>query len=160
MTLRPVLTILPVLGTVAAALLGTTALASGSVAAQVPQGNSAPQPVPIVDTIPAAVDQPYPGTITLDIDATNTQQNIFTVRETIPVAKTGDAGLAPRRPATSVDRPLVPRRRPSPPWHVGPTAWPSGEVVRADGRTARFPAAAHRLDWGVPSQQDRGHHVQ
>ncbi|HEX7324736.1 MAG TPA: peptidase M61, partial [Rhodanobacteraceae bacterium] len=31
------------------------------------------------------VDTPYPGTITLDVNATNTQQSIFEVHETIPV---------------------------------------------------------------------------
>ena len=53
--------------------------------AQVPAGNSAPQPVPHVTTIPAPRDIPYPGTISLDVDATNTEQGIFTVREQIPV---------------------------------------------------------------------------
>jgi predicted metalloprotease with PDZ domain len=57
--------------------------------AQVPAGNSAPQPVPYTDTIPAPQDTPYPGTLTLDVDATNTDQGIFTARETIPVAHGG-----------------------------------------------------------------------
>ncbi|MBB5711752.1 M61 family metallopeptidase [Sphingomonas xinjiangensis] len=65
----------------AALLLATTV----PVAAQ----NSAPQPVPIVDTIPAPRDVDYPGTIQLDIDATNTQQGIFQVKQTLPVAKSG-----------------------------------------------------------------------
>lgn len=51
--------------------------------------NSTPHPVPFVDTIPAARDVPYPGTMELRIDATNTQQGIFRVRQTIPVAKSG-----------------------------------------------------------------------
>ncbi len=55
--------------------------------------NSRPQPVPVVDTIPAAVDKPYPGTLTLDIDATDTRRGIFTIRETVPVAKPGDMVL-------------------------------------------------------------------
>ena len=75
---------------VVAALLASTA---GIAGAQVPAGNSAPQPAPIADTIPAPRDTPYPGTITLDIDATNTQQGIFTARETIPVAGGGDVVL-------------------------------------------------------------------
>jgi len=57
--------------------------------AQVPAGNTAPQPVPYVDTIPAPRDTPYPGTLTLDVDATNTDQGIFTAHETIPVARGG-----------------------------------------------------------------------
>ena len=63
------------------------------VLAQVPAGNSAPQPVPFVDTIPAARDVAYPGTIQLDIDATDTERGIFRVKETIPVAKSGPMAL-------------------------------------------------------------------
>ena len=49
-------------------------------------GSSKPQPVPIVDTIPAAKDVAYPGTIALTVDATDTVRGIFRVTETIPVA--------------------------------------------------------------------------
>ena len=64
-------------------LLATTAtLASAQ--------NSRPQPVPIVDTIPAAIDRPYPDTMTIDVDATDIQRGIYSVKQTIPVAKTGD----------------------------------------------------------------------
>lgn len=51
--------------------------------------NSKPQPVPIRDTIPAARDVDYPGTLLLDIDATDVQRGIFKVKETIPVADSG-----------------------------------------------------------------------
>ncbi|QIG81365.1 M61 family metallopeptidase [Stakelama tenebrarum] len=51
--------------------------------------NSAPQPVPYEDTIPAPKDVPYPGTIMLNVDATDVEQGIFHVRETIPVAQAG-----------------------------------------------------------------------
>lgn len=51
--------------------------------------NSAPQPVPFVDTVPEARDVAYPGTIVLDVDATDIAQGIWQVRETIPVAVTG-----------------------------------------------------------------------
>ena len=51
--------------------------------------NSKPQPVPYVDTIPAPRDTPYPGTITLKIDATDTDRGIFRVHETVPVAAAG-----------------------------------------------------------------------
>lgn len=51
--------------------------------------NSAPHPVPIVDTIPAARDIPYPGTMTLDVDLTDLRQNIWKVRQRIPVAQAG-----------------------------------------------------------------------
>ena len=51
--------------------------------------NSAPQPVPIVETIPAARDVAYPGTIRLNVEATDLARGIIKVRETIPVAGAG-----------------------------------------------------------------------
>lgn len=51
--------------------------------------NSAPQPVPIVDTIPPARDIAYPGTMVLKVDATDLDRNIFNVQQTIPVASAG-----------------------------------------------------------------------
>jgi predicted metalloprotease with PDZ domain len=50
-----------------------------------------PQPAPPAAAVPAPRDVPYPGTITLAVDASNIAQYIFTVHETIPVAK--GAGL-------------------------------------------------------------------
>jgi predicted metalloprotease with PDZ domain len=47
---------------------------------------SAPTGVPIVQTVPDAADKPYPGTIQLDIDASDVQRGAFRVTETIPVA--------------------------------------------------------------------------
>ena len=69
-------------------LLASSALAGPAVAQ-----NSKPQPVPVVDTIPAPADTPYPGTLTLDIDATDTARGIYTIRETIPVTTDGDVVL-------------------------------------------------------------------
>ncbi|WP_324806178.1 peptidase M61 [Sphingomonas sp. LY29] len=51
--------------------------------------NSAPQPVPYVSTIPVARDVAYPGTIRLNVDATDLDRRILKVRETIPVANPG-----------------------------------------------------------------------
>lgn len=65
----------------AALLLATTAPALAQ--------NSAPQPIPFEATIPAARDIDYPGTIALNVDATDIEQGIFRVRETIPVAEAG-----------------------------------------------------------------------
>ncbi|MFW2831002.1 M61 family metallopeptidase [Sphingomonas sp. ID0503] len=56
--------------------------------AQIP-GNSAPTPLPITDTIPAAQDVAYPGTLRLEVDATDIQRRIFRVRQVIPVAQAG-----------------------------------------------------------------------
>lgn len=51
--------------------------------------NSKPQPVPFVDTVPQARDLPYPGTMTIAVDATDTTRGIFTVTQTIPIAAAG-----------------------------------------------------------------------
>lgn len=59
---------------------------STSVLAQTPAARSTPMAVPIVDAIPKAVDKPYPGTLRLDIDATDTLRGVYRVTETIPVA--------------------------------------------------------------------------
>ena len=61
--------------------------------ALVPAGNSAPQPAPFVDTIPAPRDVPYPGTLKVAVDATDTDRGIFRVKETIPVAQAGAMAL-------------------------------------------------------------------
>ncbi len=57
---------------------------STPIAAQaVPQ--SAPQAIPVVHSVPKAVDTPYPGVIDLTIDARDTQRGVYRVTETIPV---------------------------------------------------------------------------
>jgi predicted metalloprotease with PDZ domain len=63
------------------AALAALALASPTLAQ-----NSAPQPLPIVDAVPEAVDAPYaPGAMKLEVDATDIQRAIFRVKQTIPV---------------------------------------------------------------------------
>ena len=44
-------------------------------------------------TIPAPVDQPYPGTIELEVDLTDLDRRVFAVRERIPVATPGPLTL-------------------------------------------------------------------
>lgn len=66
----------------AAALLATAALVSTPAIA----ANSAPTAVPIIQTVPDAQDVSYPGTIKLDIDATDVTRGVYRVTETIPVA--------------------------------------------------------------------------
>jgi len=51
--------------------------------------NSAPQPQPFADNIPAARDIAYPGTIRLSVEAIDLARGIMKVRETIPVAGPG-----------------------------------------------------------------------
>jgi predicted metalloprotease with PDZ domain len=105
------------------ALLVTTALPVASIAiAQVPAGNSAPQPVPFVDTIPAARDIPYPGTIELEVDASDTSQGIFRVKETIPVTRGGRMTL------------LYPKWLPGAHSPRGEIEKLAGLVIRANGR--------------------------
>ncbi|WP_419809366.1 M61 family metallopeptidase [Sphingomonas sp.] len=130
---------LPVLATL---LLSTAAVS------QVPAGNSAPQPVPVVDTIPAPRDVPYPGTIQLDIDATNTDQGIFVTHEQIPVARAGPMVL------------LFPKWMPGGHSPRGELEKLAGLHIRAGGRELRWtrdpvdvfafhidvPTGARRLD--------------
>jgi len=85
------------------------ALASPAAAQVAP---SRPQAAPLVDSIPAARDVAYPGTLRLEVDATDTARAIFRVRETIPVAGPGPLTLlypewlpgnhAPRGPISSI----------------------------------------------------------
>ena len=56
----------------------------------VPPQNSKPAPTAKTDTIPAARDVPYPGTIQLTVDASDVRRAIFRIRQTIPVPGPGD----------------------------------------------------------------------
>jgi len=103
-----------------ACLLASTVLGTAALA-QVPTGNSAPQPVPIVDTIPAAQDVAYPGTLLLDIDATDTERGIFRVVETIP-ARAGHLVL------------LFPKWLPGAHTPRGEIEKLAGLVIRANGK--------------------------
>ena len=49
------------------------------------QNSPGPQPVPLPPPIVAPADTPYPGTISLLVDATNITDRILSVHETIPV---------------------------------------------------------------------------
>ena len=122
----------------AATLLCATA-APFPLAAQVPAGNSAPQPVPIVDTIPAPRDVRYPGTIRLDVDATDTQRGIFRVVETIPVATAGRMTL------------LFPK------WLPGAHS-PRGEIEKLSGLIVT--AGGRRLDWTRDPVDVHAFHIQ
>lgn len=97
-------------------LLATSALAQ----------NSAPQAAPAVSAVPAPQDVPYPGTIQLDVDATDVRRGIFRVRETIPVRQAGRMIL------------LFPK------WLQGNHA-PRGEIEKLSGLT--ITAAGRRVAW-------------
>ena len=51
-----------------------------------PAARSAPSTAPLAPQIPSAADVPYPGTIALEIDATDIGRGVYRVTETIPVA--------------------------------------------------------------------------
>ncbi|MCC2981696.1 M61 family metallopeptidase [Sphingomonas sp. IC4-52] len=118
-------------------------LASAAVVtAQVPNGNSAPQPVPFTTTIPDPVDQPYPGTIALNVDATDVARGIFRVNETIPVAKAGPMTL------------LYPAWLPGNHAARGQIEKLAGLVIKANGRTipwTRDPVDVYAFHIDVPA---------
>ncbi|ODP36744.1 M61 family metallopeptidase [Sphingomonas turrisvirgatae] len=55
--------------------------------------NSLPQHAPYENRIPAPRDVPYPGTMTVKVDATDVARRILSVRQTIPVAQAGPMTL-------------------------------------------------------------------
>lgn len=63
-------------------LLAASALALILPAATIAQNSAPPVPAPLVDT-------PYPGTMMLEVDATDVARAIYSVRQTIPVAQPG-----------------------------------------------------------------------
>ncbi|CAN5844111.1 M61 family metallopeptidase [soil metagenome] len=72
-------------------LLAASALAlcaGAAVAQPVP-----PQPLPLPPAIATPLDKPYPGLITLSVDATDLDRRIVRVKETIPVAQPGPMTL-------------------------------------------------------------------
>ena len=89
-----------------------------SAAAQQPAG---PSPAPLPPPIPAPRDRPYPGTIHLAVDATDTIHAIFRVHETIP-AKAGPLVL------------LFPRWVPGNHGPTGPIDKFAGLTIRAAGK--------------------------
>lgn len=75
---------------VALSILPSALLASAAAAQIVPPQNSKPEAARKVDTIPAARDIPYPGTIQLTVDASDVTRAIFKVHERVPVPGPGD----------------------------------------------------------------------
>lgn len=55
--------------------------------------NTIPEPALLTDTIPAPRDIAYPGTMTLDVDATDTDRAILRVKQVIPVDRAGPMTL-------------------------------------------------------------------
>ncbi|MBG6118084.1 MULTISPECIES: M61 family metallopeptidase [unclassified Sphingobium] len=113
----------------AAALCLTTgiSLAIASPLAAQEAIRSKPTALPVNDATPAPKDIPYPGgTIKLEVDASDTTQRIFRVKETIPVATSGPMTL------------LMPE------WLPGNHA-PRGQLEKLSGLT--FTADGKPLSW-------------
>src|SRR5688572_25350888 len=66
-----------------------TAAALALAAPLLAQTSSEPQPLAQAETIPPARDVAFPGTIRLEVDATDTQRRIYRVVETIPIDRPG-----------------------------------------------------------------------
>ncbi len=84
-----------------------------------------PSPTPMPPAIDAPADTPYPGTLYLSVDATDTARHIVQVRETVPV-EAGDLTL------------LYPEWLPGNHSPSGPISKLGGLVVTANGK---------RIDW-------------
>lgn len=67
-----------------ATLLASLALSTSAMAQDAMRTKPTAPPLP--DPVPAARDVPYPGTVALDIDASDTRRGIYKVTETFPVA--------------------------------------------------------------------------
>ena len=111
---------------VALAVLLSSLLAAPAAAQIVLPQNSKPVPIAKIDTIPAARDIPYPGTMKLTIDASDTTRAIFRVHQTIPVPQAGDFVL------------LYPK------WVPGGHS-PRNDIKNATG--FRFTAGGRELKW-------------
>ncbi len=60
-------------------------LGSSAAMAQVPAPRSAPSAIPLDHPVPEPVDQPWPGTLTLHVDATDPVRAVFRAQEEIPL---------------------------------------------------------------------------
>ena len=120
------------------ALLAATAAFAHPAWAQ----NSTPQPLPIVQTIPMARDIPFAGVMRLDVDATDIQQGVWKVRQTIPVTQPGRTTL------------LYPQWLPGNHAPRGEIDKLAGLVVRANGQIipwTRDPVDVFAFHLDVPS---------
>jgi predicted metalloprotease with PDZ domain len=68
----------------------SSCLATAAAAQLVPPQNSKPEPTPKIDTIPQARDVPFPGTMQLTVDTTDTARGIFRIHQHVPVPAAGD----------------------------------------------------------------------
>jgi predicted metalloprotease with PDZ domain len=109
-------------------------------AAQVPP--TRPQPLERTSRIPPARDIPYPGTLTIHVDATDTARAIYRVRQTVPVQGAGPLVL------------LYPEWLPGNHAPRGPIASIAGLKISANGRSVpwrRDPGYVYAFHVDVPS---------
>lgn len=110
-----------------ALLLATTAPAAFAPAAMAQDASTYPPALPAPQpAIPPVRDVAYPGVIKLDVDATNLNQRIFSVTETIPVASAGPLTL------------FFPEWLPGNHGPVGPVAQLAGIEITANGQRVEW----------------------
>lgn len=76
-----------------AAIFAAAMIACTPVVAQPTVTRSAPMAVAPLPALPAPQDVAYPGTLTLEVDATDLDRRIFNIKQRIPVAKAGPLTL-------------------------------------------------------------------
>ncbi len=94
------------------AILSAAALALSAALPASAQPSPGPQPLPLPPAISEPRDIAYPGTLKLEVDATDLERRIFRIRQTIPLAGPGPVtllypqwvpgGHSPRNPIYSV----------------------------------------------------------
>jgi predicted metalloprotease with PDZ domain len=105
-------------------------------------GTARPEPLAMAAPMPAPRDIPYPGTLRLDIDASDTGRGIYRVVETIPVARPGPLTL------------LYPEWLPGNHGPRGPIASLAGIKISAGGRAVpwrRDPGYVYAFHVDVPA---------
>ncbi len=124
----------------------TTALAAPKPVPAPPPAEARPPPAPVTSaTLPALgepQDRPFPGLITLTVDATDLDHHAFHVAESIPVRGAGDLVL------------LLPKWLPGNHAPTGPVGGLAGLSFRADGRPlawTRDPVETYAFHVAAPS---------
>lgn len=119
-------------------VLALSTLTAGTATAQVGSG---PIAAPMPPALPTPLDRPFRGAIQLAVNATDTDHQIFSVRETIPVQAPGDTVLLYPEWETASHAPTA------------TVAELAGLVVLVDGKTAdwrRDPVDMHAFHVDVP----------
>lgn len=118
-----------------------TALSAFMAGAALAQVGSGPTATFVPPSLPAPMDQPFHGAIELAVNATDTDHQIFSVHETIPVQSSGDVTLLYPEWETASHAPTA------------TVAELAGLLVRIDGKPAewmRDPVDMHAFHVDVP----------